>query len=921
MFPAVNGQTNRSNSFRLDGVYNNGHYTGTYTVAPNIDALSQFKVQSHSDQAEFGGVTGGIINLATKSGTNEFHGSLYEFLRNDRLDAREFYAQSRPVLRQNQFGGTLGGPVLKNKTFFFFSYEGYRQVNASSQLALVPTPAELGGDFGATPRRLYDPYSTRTDPQNANRYLRDPFPNNRIPAARLSPSIKAFADAIVPQPVNTGTGVFNSINSDSQTFPANNYSIRADQYVSTRDWIWFRYNWSDSNQSRALQLPNTVNVTEIPAKNLGANYTHTFGPNTVVSALFGFSSTTYNDAPRFADQNLIEKGHFKGFPLDSRTQAPGVNIPGFFSLAMRHRTLGPQRGWQQKADLSHTRGRHTLKFGGEIIRQPWSNVQITETLNFSTRPTADLNNLGNTGYAPASFVMGLMDQTLLSITDIKVESQTYSFYAQDSWKATDRLTLNYGVRWDILRPPSTSKSIPETWDFNTGKFLVGAKGLPACSETRNEPPCLPDPNNAYVKQWVVFTGKPKIRSDELGLFGPHLGVAYRLGGRTVVRSSFAILHDLMAGVSQQGQSGQSVWPASGGGTLNSNATFVTATADAAFGSASSGLAAFASAPSPAAAITNYCDPLFRDPYSIQWNFDIQRELARNLSFTIGYVGSHTLRLSVAGDYNTALTPGPGAVAPRALWPHAPVTSYDRSVGQSNYNGLRLTTERRFSNGFSFLLAYTWSKSIDTASSGAFTENLSLQNPYDPNGSRSVSGFDIPHVLTLASVYALPFGHGKTWLKQGVPARILGNWQVNGILMARSGQPFTAVTNADIANIGTTTAATRARPDVVGDWHLANPTPALWFNTSAFRAPAQYRFGNAGRNIMRTDSLTDLAFSLFRADRITERATLQFRAEAFNILNHPTFGAPMSTTTSPAFGVVGGTASGARQVQLGLKLLF
>src|SRR5581483_10552284 len=223
-------------------------------------------------------------------------------------------------------------------------------------------------------------------------------------------SMLAWAAAIIPKPVSTGFTGFNSINTDRQTFPADNYSVRVDHYVSTKDWIWFRYNWNEANQTQALQLPGTVNVTRIPAKNLGASYTHTFGANTVLNALFGFSSTTYNDAPTFAPPDLFAQGFFKGFPDDPRTREPGVTVPGFFGLSMRNRKLGPQIGWQYHGDLSHTHGRHNFKFGGELVREPWSNSQITDLLTFSNRPTADLNNLGVTGSALASFMMGLMDQ-------------------------------------------------------------------------------------------------------------------------------------------------------------------------------------------------------------------------------------------------------------------------------------------------------------------------------------------------------------------------------------------------------------------------------------------------------------------------------------------------------------------------------
>ena len=365
-----------------------------------------------------------------------------------------------------------------------------------------------------------------------------------------------------------------------------------------------------------------------------------------------------------------------------------------------------------------------------------------------------------------------------------------------------------------------------------------------------------------------------------------------MGPKTVLRGSFGIFYDLMAGVNQQAQNGNinnASWPGFKGATPTSNATTVTATADGPFGTAN--IATALPAATPAAVVANFFDPRFQSPYSEQWNVEVQQEFAHGISLTAGYVGSHSVRLSVSGDYNTALTPGPGAIAPRALWPNAPVTIWDRSVGQSKYNALQVKAERRLAGGFSFLLAYSWSKAIDVASSGQFEENVSNQNTYDPNSSRSVSGFDITHVFSIAGIYALPFGRGKAWLNHGIGSHVFGNWQLNGIVQARSGQPFTPVTNLDIANVGALDAASRDRPDLVGDPHLSNPTPALWFNKAAFRSPAQYTFGNAGRNILRSGALKQLDLSLFREDRITERVKLQFRAESFNLLNHPAFDVP------------------------------
>jgi hypothetical protein len=247
VFPSINGQSNRSNSYTLDGVYNNGHYMGTYAIAPSVDALTQFKVQSHSDQAEFGGVSGGVVNIASKSGANAFHGGLYEFLRNDALDARGFFTSAKPPLRQNQFGGSLGGRIVKDKTFFFFSYEGYRQLNPSSALYLVPTPQELGGNFSASGRRIFDPYSTRPDPADTRRFLRDPFPNNIIPASKLNAATKAWADAVIPKPIDTGFPGFNGRNTSSQTAPSDQYNIRVDHHFSSSDFLWARYTWGQEN--------------------------------------------------------------------------------------------------------------------------------------------------------------------------------------------------------------------------------------------------------------------------------------------------------------------------------------------------------------------------------------------------------------------------------------------------------------------------------------------------------------------------------------------------------------------------------------------------------------------------------------------------------------------------------------------------
>lgn len=481
-------------------------------------------------------------------------------------------------------------------------------------------------------------------------------------------------------------------------------------------------------------------------------------------------------------------------------------------------------------------------------------------------------------------------------------------------KLLTRLTFNYGLRWDVLQTPWLIGNLMGTWDFNAGKYLVGSAAPPQCSPTQGAP-CLVDPNSDYIRNYVRFTGSPKLRGNDYGMFGPRIGLAYRVLPRTVFRTSYAIFFDLIAGVNQQAQNTVNNWPAVGNiQQVNLNRTGVQFLMDDPF----QGRNVRIPVATPGALSAFYVDPFFQNPYSQQWNAEVQQELPGGSVMSVAYVGSHNLRMPAGGAYNTALTPGPGPVAPRQLFPYAPVTNYDRSVGQSAYHALQMKTERRFAGGFSYLVTYTWSKSLDWGSSGQFNENLSIQNPYVPKESKSVSGFDIPHMFSAAVLYDLPFGRGRRWINTGLVSKALGNWQLNTMVQLRSGQPYTPVMNIDVANIGSAT----TRPNLVGDPKVANPVPTRWIDRAAFASPAAYSFGNAGRNILRTDPLSNFDVSLFREAKLHERVTSQFRVESFNLFNHPTFGIPgVNFTDQVRFGVVSGTVSRARQVQLALKLIF
>jgi hypothetical protein len=670
---------------------------------------------------------------------------------------------------------------------------------------------------------------------------------------------------------------------------------------------------AESENGRLLQ--GTTVQTDIPGKNAGTSYSHVFGPNTLFNALFGYSGLTNNSVPVLSSQDLFQSAPFKGFADKPGLNAPGITLPSAFGTqGSRIDFLGPQEAYQVRADLSHVTGRHSLKFGGEIIWQLFHDNTYDGNLTFNAIQTADLNNPGNTGSDVASFVLGAMDAWEFRDRIYDYESQLWNFYAQDSWRATDKLTINFGLRWDLLRNPAFSTNFPSTWDFNNGTFVVGSVKPPACGGGQVAP-CLPDPNNPYISQYVRFTGNSQIIQNDYKMFGPRFGFAYQVQPSMVIRGGFGIFYDLEAGVMQTAQNASGAWPRTDlirG--VNVNRPTITSLADDTFNGTNPRIPLA----TPATAQAFFYDPNYRNPYSEQWNFEIQKELGSNMTFSAGYVGSHGSRLDIGGFYNTALTPGPGPTQPRALFPWATASNYDRSIGRNSYHALQLKAERRLSAGLSFLAQYTWSKSIDIASSGWFAaENQSLQNPYNINADRSVSGYDIPQFFSTALVYALPFGHDQRWLNHGIASRVLGNWQVNSIVLLRSGQPFNPTMGIDVANIGSAT----TRPDLVGDPHAPNPSPDAWFLKTAYASPAAFHFGTSGRNQLRTQSLRNVDFSLFREDALGEHVKSQFRVESFNILNTPTFGIPQTTFTNPNFGRVSSTVSTARQIQLGLKLIF
>ena len=884
--------------------------------------------------------------MVTRGGGNQLHGSAWEFLRNNALDARDpfqdAFRSSPAPFRQNQFGAVISGTVLipkvyngRNRTFFLFAYEGWRYRQASQTLYRVPTDRELAGDFSNSivQRKIYDPLTTRPDPNNPGIFIRDAFPGNVIQPSRIDATTLNFIEAYYARPNLTGDPVYNAIVASSGRNDSDQYNTRIDEQLGSKDTLFFRYSRLNVTGLSPISVSGDSGAS-VPAHAIGAGWHHIFNSSLILENHFGFA-----DRP------------FSRFQTDSAGIDPmlklGFSSPGgsTISLASPWGGGGLQNGNtinSPNMNLSHgltwIRGGHNFKFGIQYIKQGNdSNSPPYGGYNFTDDTTGNPQSVGTTGASLASALLGLPSQTSLSNTlSSSNRVSIWSFYGQDEWRVRNNLTLTYGLRFDYRRPFNPSANTVISGPAADGMYWIGLDQLPPpCSQT-GKAPCIPGdgtlqsiPNgdkimlSPYGKAW----GPAPDWSD----WGPRLGLAWRLTGKTVVRAGYGIVYDPLTGIEQDWKGMAGSWPASASifalksvNQLGQPPTSIEQT----FGQVGYALPD----PTPWSQTNWFIDPTRKDSRSQQWNVEIQRQMSANLALSAAYVGSYSDHLDQTSLWNTAQTAGPGTpdqVNARRPFPWYQATLfYGTDHNNANYNALQLKLDRRFGNGFQYLISYTWSKAIDTGSSGWFSaENgpggfSALQNPYDPNGSRSVASYDIPHFLSMSGVWELPFGIGKKYFSQGGAASwILGNWQMNGVVQLRSGQPFNVNISGDVANIGNTVSWDNyARPNLVGDPYLANPTSQEWFNPAAFAVPS-FSYGNFGRNVLRTASVYDADLSLFKDFPIHEGWNLSFRSEFFNIFNIQNYGAPNSLIGDPGVGRITSTVVRPRQIQFGLRLSF
>jgi hypothetical protein len=947
-FPAVNGQRNRSNMFYLDGANDLGTYKGTYNYQPIVDAIQEFKVQSHNDLAEFGGVTGGIINVVTKSGTNALHGSLWEYVRNSDFDARSYFQTKVNPLHQNQFGGSVGGPVVvphlyngSGKTFFFFAYEGFRQTQQAQGLVTTATPAQLNGDFSNLLAKgvvIYNPFSTRPDPANAGKYLRDPFPNDQIPVGLLSPAALLYAKSLFPAPSIAGNASGNASINDPLYLNSNSYNGRIDNTFSQRDQFSARVSYYNQPYTLSVNSPIAIQQDVISGYNIVAHELHTFGASTVLDVLFSrdygrnILQIAYPGAPANFSQSLINSGFSSSFiggllPPVSQT-TPGITITGYLGTGGNsYQNPSVSDTYEYGASLSRVIGKHNLKAGANLATNNFAQAIVALTETTSTFQTSNLESPTNatgasTGDAMASFLLGIPTAAQRrNKQEIDHDGWVDGFYIQDQFRITPKLSLNAGARWDVSIWPifgDNTRGVAYAGDMNlnTGKYIISAQPQ-ACSSTVGAP-CIP---SGTLPANVVVTPNSNgaIHNTDYGNWQIRLGLAYQATTTTSIHLGYGRFYDNWSAIDQLAQNIGGTWPDVG--LINANSLNQTVPTSTIGDPLSLGTTQIQPAATPFGNATFYFDPDMKSPRSDQWNVGLDQAFGRSSTFSLGYVGAHNTQLDLGGLQNTAQYAAAGTaadVASRRKYPYIVPTNFDESTGRSDYHALQASLKGR-SQGLQYLLSYTWSKSLDVACSGSFgSEGCLLQDPYHPEADRSVSGFDLTHMFSGSLVYELPFGVGRQYQSShAIVNTVLGGWSLNTITSFSSGTPYSVTVNGDIANTGNTF----VRANLVG-----NPTPAVrtanqWIVPSAFASPARYTFGTFGRNALRSEWFRNADVSVFKVFQFTGRYGLEFRAEAFNITNTAVFAAPNSVVGSPTFGVVSALGNTPRQLQFALKLRF
>ena len=929
------GQRLENNHYALDGIENTDPNYGTYLFQPSVDALQEFKVESGTYSAEYGHNLG-QINVITKSGTNQYHGAAWDFLRNSKLDAKNFFdSPTAPIVpfKRNQFGFTLGGPVTipkvlhgKDKLFFFFNYEGLRQRKAVTSLATVPFVNDRAGNFAGSSTIIYDPDMRVLSPDGTRILSVNPFQNNVIPAARISPQSATLMQAAVPLPNNITRGYANDFLSNESAAADNDQELaRIDWAATSKQTFVFRYSHGIEPQYIPASIPQqgTVNTTVTHQGMLG--HTWVLGPNKVndfkmgMSRLEGINGNLHTFNPEWDYVGklnipaLTRVPVFYGLPFFTMSQFTGVGDPA----------NGPYSNWdtliQWSDGFSWNKGKHSFKFGGEIIRTRFNltgNDVARGRFTFGGTYTSGIGVAHAAQNSVADFLLGYICNAEGQLGQVVANLRGIStgFYFQDQWKVTPKLTINYGLRYEI-EPGYHEKYDHLTHiDFSyTHSFFPTWVRAGSGNPLEGNPP-FPLPASIPFTRDGRF-GRNIFRTDYHN-FGPRFGIAYSPNSKTVIRVGGGVyfIHDIgntMFDVTRNQPFTLRIQVPSD--ALTPNETW--------------------SRPFPVLGVSTLAPNwAWSDPtsYVPQWSASVQRSLTKDMSLETTYVGSAGVHLYRTTYYNEPLPGPPGNLNLRRPFPQLGFVQLVNASSHASYHSLQVRLQQRFAHGFTLLSSFSFEKSIDNGSGirQATGDAYVPSNVDDLRAERGPSAYNFGKRLTTSFLYQLPIGKGKALLGNANPIvdAVLGGWQMGGILTLQGGFPFSVScqSNTTYQNTDST-----CRADAVGtDPYLSNPDPAAWFNKAAFvnrvgfvAGVGPYRFGNSGRNNVNGPRIVALDFSMAKTFRITERTRLDFRSEFFNIPNHPVFGQPGATVGTVSYGVVGSTRLESRQLQFGLKLSF
>jgi hypothetical protein len=888
----VNGTRGGQNNYLLDGIDNNSNDGGEAALYTNVDAIEEFKVQTSNYSAEFGRSGGAVVNASIKSGANELSGSAFYFLRDESLDARGFFedpdSQKAPFHFQ-QFGATLGGPIQKDKTFFFVDYQATRRRGVDTEvnpgIFSVPTAAQRSGDFsGEGNNVIYDPLTG------------EPFPGNVIPAERFDPLARNFVN-LYPDPNQDGLKNNYLVNPDL-TRSINQGDLRIDHEFSPANRVFLRLSLTKGTRFVEPPLPGLANGGDYGTGNSDSKtwggalgFTHVFSSSTVNELRLGFNRVKGADGttvggqkappPELTVPGVSDDPAITGITVFDPAGYSHVGDPEFIPTYTRTQEL------QLSDTLSLVRGRHSVKTGFQFRLSDFDLFQIPQPrgkFSFSGEFTQDPDHNEGTGDALADALLGLSSQIDISnITQTRNRTPVFGLFVQDDFKVNSSLALNLGLRWDYTGPTVEKDDRQSNFDYQTGQLLVANQN---------------------------GNSRGLIEVDKLD-FAPRVGFAWTpfKDGKTAFRGGYGIFYG-----AQEVRTGFQIG--------YSMPFFFQLSKSSEFGVTPAALVdeGFPSLDPAAAAFPTLftADRRFKSPYYQQWNFSVQRDLGWNTLLEIAYVGSKGTHLQVLRDYNQPL-PGPGDPQERRPYPQYGNFGSITNAGSSTYNSIQLKLNKRWSNGLWLLSAFTYSKAYNDQ------PEICCNSPWPPDShniaaEHGPADYDQRYRSVTSFAWDLPFGKGRHFLdKEGVLNGIFGGWQLGGIVTIAAGFPFSPATSLDTSN---TSSGGQLRPDLVGNPDPGTRTPERWFNPEAYATPAEFAFGNAGRNSLLGPGTRTADLYLRKELKIGSRARLELRIEAFNAFNHPNFGLPDNyVDDGESAGTITSTALSQRQIQFGARFTF